>query len=250
MKRIAGCIAMLAASCVARAPSHADHGDHVGVHNMTLFGNGASHLYLSHIPLYEPPHDLQLVFEVGILSGVPAGEQRFGRTGFTISPERLSLTELASGARKTFSATVYAGNVESGGRAVHREVVFEVKQVLYRAPLVRTMPSSPSLTYLALGSPSDAYLVHVIDRAPSFEQVLAVELPPDSFLGAADLARGKTIAIAHGTSDVTARLAKDDVVDAVAPAGAKIAVTAELTCLPGEGFEGDCPPRRSHPGES
>lgn len=244
-------IAALLVACASRdaAPSHAGHGDHVGVHNMTLFGSGASHLYLSHIPLYEPPHDLQLVFEVSIVRGVPAAEQRFGTTGFTISPERLSLTELASGTRKQLTATVYAGNVESGGRAVYRDVVFEVKQVIHRNPLVRSMPQSPVLAYLAVGSPSEAYLVHVIDRAPSFEQVLAVTLAPDSFLGADDLARGKAITIARSTGDVTARLAKGDVVDAVAPAGSKITVTAELTCLPGEEFQGACPPR-SHPGQA
>lgn len=239
-------LAALLVACASRdaGPPAASHGDHVGVHNMTLFGSGAGHLYLSHIPLYDPPHDLQLVLEVRIVSGVPAAEQRFGATGFTISPERLSLTELASGTRKRLTATIHAGNVESGGPAIHRDVVFEVKQVLHRSTLVRSMPESPTLAYLAVGSPSEAYLVHLIDRAPSFEQVLAITLPADSFLGAADLARGRPITIAGSTGEVTARLAKGDVVDAAGTTASKITVTAELTCLPGEEFQGDCPPAR------
>src|SRR5689334_932156 len=66
-----------AASAHAARPVNLDAGTHVAPHNMTLFGSASERIYLSHIPLYGGLHNLQVIVEATIASGVDAADQTF-----------------------------------------------------------------------------------------------------------------------------------------------------------------------------
>jgi hypothetical protein len=230
-------------------------GSHVSVHGMVLFGSKSGKLYLSHIPLYSSPHNIQVIVEVGIVGGVPEASQTFATKNFTVRPDRFSLYDLAAGTLRTIKGTIFLGNFESGGRPIHNGVQFEVKRVIYQGALLQTTPRNPALEYVAVGTPAEPFLVHIIDAAPSFDHIVAVKLPEGDALDAAALERGTMVKIATGTNDVRHRLSPADVVDAIStPAStdagptpdagvgvSSVQVTAELSCLPGGDFFGTCP---------
>ncbi len=226
-------------------------GSHVGVHGMVLFGS--DRLYLSHIPLYTAPHNIQVVVEVKIASGVPADQQQFGTRNVTVKPSAFSLHDLAHGVLTNVTGTIYFGNFESGGTPAFRNVKFEVTRVIFERAMSTSTPANPSLDYIAIGTPAQPYLVHVIDAPPSFDHIVAVRLPKASFLDAASLEAGTVVRIDGQANSVTKRLKPQAIVSGVkleadgTPAdvdvnvSSSIEIVSESSCLPGREFYGACP---------
>jgi hypothetical protein len=142
-----------------------------GVHGMVLFGAG-EHLYLSHIPMFHRPHDMQLLLSVGLEHAQLKPGHAFDDTGYTFEPERFDLDALVSGTLQTFTGTVYRGNFEGGGTPLFRDVRVRVRAVVYSARLNTAGPKAAELGYLAVGTPERLYLVHRISAAPGFDQIL------------------------------------------------------------------------------
>jgi hypothetical protein len=227
-------------------------GSHVGVHGMVLFGS--ERLYLSHIPLYSTPHNIQVVVEVKIASGVTADQQQFGTRNFTVKPTAFSLHDLAHGVLGSVAGTIYFGNFESGGTPAFRNVKFDVIRVLFERAMSPSMPVNASLDYIAVGTPAQPYLVHLIDAPPSFDHIVAVRLPKASFLDAASLETGTLVRIDGQTNSVTKRLKPQAIVNGLkldadgspsetdgATTSSTIEVVSESSCLPGRDFYGTCP---------
>lgn len=182
-------------------------GSMVGGHNMNLFGN-SSKLYLSHIPLYQNPHGKQVVVEVSVTDGVPANVvDTFNTANFTVAPSAaMSLYDFANGTVPSIKGTIYYGNLESGGRPVFRNVTFKVNKVIFQKTLSNATPVNDKLQYIAVGTPDNAYLVHVIDKAPSFDQVVGVKLPADTKLTAEQLDKGQLVTVNGGVNGIRTRL--------------------------------------------
>ncbi len=148
----------------------------MGTHGMVLFGAGPR-LYLSHIPMFHRPHDVQLLLAVSLepqeAGAVPTD---FSQGTYTVEPERFDLDALASGKLQRFRATVYQGNFEGGGTPVAREVTVKVEAVRYQRVLSDPAPALGAPRYLVLGEGTEVYLVHVLSHAPDFDQVLRVKL--------------------------------------------------------------------------
>lgn len=211
----------------------------VGGHNMTLFGD-ANHLYLSHIPLYQNPHGKQVIVEVSIASGVPAtGLAQFNTNNFTVAPKSaMSLYDFASGTIPSLTGTIFFGNLESGGRPIYQNVQFTVKKVIFQKTLSSATPANAQLQYIAVGAPDNAYLVHVIDKAPSFDQVVSVKLPSNSSLTADMLDKGTLVTVNGGVNGITTRLSANVTVQAkpevsVTPAPSPASQTTTGTLLEG-----------------
>jgi len=245
-------------------------GSHVGVHGMTLFG-GADKLYLSHIPLYSQPHNKQVLVEVAITAGVPADAlATFSTNNFTVRPSQFSLYDLGAGTLTSVKGTIYFGNFESGGRPVYSNVTFSVKRSIVNRHMANTTPASATLDYVAVGTPANAYLVHIIDKAPSFDQVVSVKLPTDSYLDAASLEKGTLVTVTGGVNGIRTRLSAGLTLQAepqttatpannllanppiwrglpgssggvTLPASKNLTIVKELGCLPGPDFYGTCP---------
>jgi hypothetical protein len=203
------------ASDPVSAPSVGSPGSHVGGHGMVLFGS--EKLYLSHIPTYGTPHNIQVVVEAKVTSGVPEGAQSFGDKGYTLRPgSAWSLYDLAAGTLSSVKGTIYEGNFESGGRPKYPNVVFSITKVIYTQGLLTNLPRSATLDYVAVGTPTDAYLVHVLDEQRGFDQIVGVKLN-EGALEADALSSGQFVSIKGGVNGVRTRLAVNADAEATLP---------------------------------
>lgn len=152
------------------APQH-----RMGVHGMVLFGGG-SHLYASHIPMFQRPHDRQLVIAVSLSHLELAAGRDFSDGTYTLEPERFDLDALTEGRLKQFKATLYQGNFEAGGTVLHRDVTVRVEAVEQVRPLDAAAAELSEAIYWLVGEGKEVYLVHTISRAPDFDHVVKVSL--------------------------------------------------------------------------
>src|SRR5262245_20487936 len=96
---VAGCAAeaIEAAPPGERAESAqtANANGRVGSHGMVAFGKDANDVYLSHIPMFQAPHDVQLVAHGSFVgTGLP---RTLGDRLYTFVPARMSLDALRLG---------------------------------------------------------------------------------------------------------------------------------------------------------
>jgi hypothetical protein len=154
----------------APAPQH-----RMGVHGMVLFGSGPR-LYASHIPMFQRPHDRQLVIAVSLSHAELAAGRDFSDGAYTLEPERFDLDALTEGRLKQFKATLYRGNFEAGGTVLYREVTVRVEAVEQVRPLDAAAAEPSEVSYWLVGEGKEVYLVHTISRAPDFDHVVKVSL--------------------------------------------------------------------------
>lgn len=163
----------------ARAdPPPAVHGDRPSVHGMVLMGD--RHLYLSHLPLFHAPHDYQVILEATLpAKALETYRQDRAATKerlYTIEPERFVLPTLAdaSGARRSFRATIVRGHFERGGTEVAKDVEVTVARIVHFRKLDPAAERPPRLTYLLYGAGADLFLAHRLVRPPDFDQIVSV----------------------------------------------------------------------------
>jgi hypothetical protein len=210
----------------------------VGSHGMVLMGTPSA-AFLSHIPMFHAPHDVQAIVAVE-LSGatMPAS---FSDQLYTFLPETLSLDALRLGSLRTMRGTIYLGDFEDGGRPVARDVVATVSRVVHQHVLTAGS-HAPELGYFVFGTRNEAFAAHRIAGAPGFDQLVRV-----SVSGADDAALASGIlGEATGTPDeIAARLDANPVAPPVflsTAGGARITVTPRnvLSCLVGPDFFQAC----------
>ena len=148
-----------------------------GVHGMVLFG-GRDGLYASHLPMFYPPHDVQVVLKVRFADAALDRAMRArldGRTAlWTLAPERFALHRLAPGATQPltgFAADVVEGHFEQGGTALHRRARLEVEQVV----LYRPLDAAPAVRTTSRYVPVGRYLVKLIDSRPDFDHIVLLK---------------------------------------------------------------------------
>ncbi|HVE82031.1 MAG TPA: hypothetical protein VND93_04265 [Myxococcales bacterium] len=143
----------------------------MGTHGMVLFGGGDDPIYASHIPMFRPPHDLQLVLRISLQHASWTPPASFSDTGYTLVPERLDLTALLEGRLTAFKAEVFRGNFEAGGVKLAEGVDVKVKEVVLSNPLSKSAKAERELTYFWLPG---GFLLHRISGPPDFDHVLRV----------------------------------------------------------------------------
>jgi hypothetical protein len=168
------CIVLLTASGgTARA-------DHPAVHGMLLFGDNAD--YASHLPMFHSPHDYQLLLKLNLED--QAGEKTLvsyqaakknTTEYFTLVPETMDLTKVINGTKTTFTAKIYQGHFERGGKELG-VVKVGVEKIIFSAKL--NGQASPSQTkYLVFGESGEYFAAHLIQGKPSFDAILNVDQP-------------------------------------------------------------------------
>jgi len=185
---------------------------------MLIFGDGP--VYLSHLPMFHPPHDLQLIFEATFDgAGHPADLYKRDRvqTGekvYTWVPTAFVLQDLLSSTPGTARMTgrIFRGHFERGGVPITREVGCAVSRVIHSHPLTPAGPRDPHPRYVLFGEPGRAFAAHVISGMPDFDQVTSVDSAPP--------AAGPVIAeVSDHANDTGARLRPDGRVRAMTAAG-------------------------------
>jgi hypothetical protein len=156
----------------------------MGVHGMLLFGEEA--LYLSHLPMFERPHNFQVLLEVGfddaVLEALRADRGAGGEL-HTFEPEKFPISELddrsGAPARTSIAGTVFHGHFERGGKPIICRVTAQVRNVVYFSELdIQAAHPDRDLHYLCFGRAGQLYLAHQITARPDFDQVLTVRLVP------------------------------------------------------------------------
>ena len=217
----------------------AQTGGRFGAHGMVVFGGRT--IFMSHIPMLDNPHNMQVVFEAELqkTSDMPAS---FSEQLLTFQPRSFSLDDLASGTLQSIKGTLFRGNFEDGGTAIATDVEVRVAKVVF-ARVLAPGAEPPRLSYLLVGAPDDASIVHLIQGGPSFDQIAAVTVT-DSSATAADFAKGISITIAGSENAASGRLKGTEPVVATIGTGTaslNVAVNRELSCLVGPNFSQGCP---------
>ena len=161
-----------------------------GQHGMTLFG-GTGGLYASHLPMFHPPHDYQVVLKLR-LSDKSLDDQLRRQLGskvalWTLAPEQFELDRLAPDSRQPlprFKADIVQGHFEQGGKTRHAGAAVVVEKVLVFRKLSAAPAQASAARYLQVGSGSERFLVKEIDSRPDFDHIVAISTRADAPLDA------------------------------------------------------------------
>jgi hypothetical protein len=168
------CLVMfLSSGTSAFAQSH-------GVHGMALFGDHDG-LYASHLPMFHRPHNFQVLLKIRLAN---ASQDQMLRadlaakpTLYTIAPARFDLERLSpnhADPLQEFTADVYTGHFERGGKLALSQVQIIVQEV----PLYHELKLVPALknaeqTMLVLGR----FAIKKIDSQPDCDWLVRIEYP-------------------------------------------------------------------------
>jgi hypothetical protein len=148
---------------------------------MLIFGDRPS--YLSHLPMFHPPHDRQLVIEVEF-NGTddPAELYRRDRAEtseriYTWVPKPFVLDDLvnASGTAE-MTGRIFRGHFERKGVPITGFVTCVVSRLIHSHTLSAAGPRDSNLRYLLFGGRESAFAVHVISGPPDFDHVISVDI--------------------------------------------------------------------------
>jgi len=202
---------------------HADHGQEKGTHNMAVVGN--RRIYLSHLPMFMPPHNAQVILEATFVrNGKTVDDVYFADRAanrslrfYTLNPEEFALRELFEGTpppRGSFKASIFRGHFEKGGGAIDllTGIDVRIKRVVH-AHVFEGMDRLPALTHVLFGTRDELLLAHVVSKAPDFDQILSVTVTGDVPAGN-ELQRGVTVELPGRANEATSRLKPGETVAA------------------------------------
>jgi hypothetical protein len=188
----------------------------VAQHSMVLFGDKT--LYLSHMPDFEAPHNLQIVVEISLSKN---GEDKYredrktGRVTYSVEPQPVALSALKPGL--SFTGDVHRGNFEVKRDLLVPKVTLTVKSlVLLRTVDPATAPDpSAGRRYLCFGKPGDLFAIHEVDGPPTFDHIVAITMD-DPQAAKLSFAEATPLRLS-GTDDSASRLKPGEAADAELP---------------------------------
>ncbi len=148
---------------------------YMGVHGMVLVTHGSS-IYASHLPLYNKPHNVQLLYkldnnDLAVLQTVRDSQL------ITIKPKPFNLQRLMRGDKMVIEADLYAGHFERDGMLVYDNISLSFDKQLYVRTLDDIKPSSTKQEYDVVSLRKNyKFYIHRIQQAPSFDHILGVDL--------------------------------------------------------------------------
>jgi hypothetical protein len=193
----------------------------VGVHGMLVAGGQRtgdslrSGVYASHLPMFMPPHDFQVIMAVTGPAAARYGDfvAHFGSSDiYTFRPEPFSITELDPSigglALTSLRGSLFRGHYERGGSEIANDISFEVEQVIcFQHLSADAAPDAGGqLRYLCFGARDAAFLAHLITAPPDFDQILNVEISSLTGVPDEDLRAGLIITVPDRANNVTDRL--------------------------------------------
>src|SRR5262245_30705365 len=156
------------------------HAHAKAVHNMALVGERC--IILSHLPMFMPPHDAQVMLEASFVKdGKNVDDLYFADRAahrsvrfYTVQPESFAIQELFQpdpnhSPRTQFKATVFRGHLEKGGTAIEalQDIDVQVKRLVH-AHSLEAGGKLENLTYILFGAGKEMFLAHLISQAPDF----------------------------------------------------------------------------------
>lgn len=146
-----------------------------GTHPMVLFTKGSS-IFASHLPLYQKPQNVQLLYKLenknlAILQTIRDGQL------ITIKPKPFNLQRLMRGESIPLKVDLYSGHYARGGMLVYENITLTFNKLLHVRTFDDIKPSSRTQEYdvVSLRNNYKIY-IHRIQQAPSFDHILGVDL--------------------------------------------------------------------------
>lgn len=173
---------------------------YTGSHGMVLFA-AEQKLLVSHLPLYRPPHDYQLVYQIqlpqastqSVLATLQRGDM------LTVLPQNFDLMLMISAQRFTVQADIYQGHFERGGTPWLTDVTVKFEQQVFKRGLQQPGTDKLNAQYAAFSVANQHFLLHQIMGAPSFDQIIRVSATPAQLnLAAPDAATAISLLQAQG----------------------------------------------------
>lgn len=228
-----------------------DPEDRPNTHNMLVVGQNT--IFLSHLPMFDgldttktaflSPHRYQVILEATFtIAGKDVGEiyrkdrQAHATTRiYTLRPETFVISRLFTPVAKpqipSFTATVFRGHLEDGGKPVRglEKVSVNVTRVVHGRQFEPQAKKPAELEYLLFGKGAELFLAHAIVSPPDFDQVLSVRLSGHE-LTDNDLTGGGRIVVANRKNVAADRLREKQNVPATlqigTAAGSKVKIEA------------------------
>lgn len=191
MKHILLLFILLSSAALANTPPHNSHSTHkadsyVGFHGMALILAGDKVL-ASHMPLYAPPHDYQIVYEVTtsdthfntIKSVLEKAANEQGQ--ITILPTKFDLNLLIHKKTPTLNVTVFNGHFERGGKALFTTKL-TFKNPLYVEKITTNKAHINTFELIKLTA-QQGLVIHKIQSKPSYDSLSLVPLNRGEYNG-------------------------------------------------------------------
>jgi len=152
----------------------------VGSHGMALFTDGKT-LFASHMPLYNTPHDYQLIYQVE--SNQKNKIMRYFKLKYSdaksnrlvsILPQRFDLNLLINNHPLITKADVYMGHFERDGEIWLKDVQFRFTKLVFKKQILKDEDNTLKTQWQVLktGSNQDHIFVHIIKSQPSFDAII------------------------------------------------------------------------------
>ncbi|WP_286262666.1 hypothetical protein [Thalassotalea atypica] len=148
---------------------------YMGVHGMVLMSKSST-VFASHLPLYNKPHNVQLIYKLEVKDFNLVQVVRDNDL-VTIKPEAFNLQRLMRGEKMTINAELYIGHFERDGMKVYDNVSLVFDKQLYMRELTDIAPSSNEQEYdvVSYNSKADRLYIHRLQKAPSFDHIIHID---------------------------------------------------------------------------
>jgi len=154
-----------------------------GTHGMAVFSDN-NILYASHMPLVNSIHAHQLLFSFTVENEYQQKLLTIIKQNALISimPEPFDLMALMHGKLTQFTANIYVGHFERGGKVIFKNVLIKINKILLSQPIAKTNKTTKTLDtesyyLIPLEKENDKpLLMHKITTMPSFDQIIKVHL--------------------------------------------------------------------------
>ncbi|MFT5677178.1 MAG: hypothetical protein ACI808_003130 [Paraglaciecola sp.] len=144
---------------------------YMGLHGMVLMNNG-SNLFASHLPTYNKPHDVQIIYSIDVSDAALLFLIRDADM-VTIKPKPFNLQRLMRGESFTVKADVYMGHFEREGMLTYENMDIEFDEQLYLRMLDDPQNSHFRQTYdSVMLRNNQRILVHQIQKSPSYDHLV------------------------------------------------------------------------------
>jgi len=155
--------------------------DPAAVHGMLLVG--IDRTYISHLPMFQSPHDYQLIVEVEFDADVrakySADRKNTGELVYTLVPEKFVLpvviAKVQAGQSVTVDAQIVRGHFERGGSPIIENAKMTLTRVVHFRKLDASTPRPDSFRAICFGSPGEQFIAHYVSGKPDFDQIVTVE---------------------------------------------------------------------------
>lgn len=148
---------------------------------MVLFG-GPEGLHASHMAMFHPPHDVQVVLRVHAADARADDWLRSTLAKdplhWSLAPQPFDLNRLAHGQADRLhelSADIYRGHFERDGTRQASQVRFGIEQVVLFQPLPPAAGGTSQREFVWVGCGTEHYVIRRIDRRPDVDLIARFE---------------------------------------------------------------------------